>query len=137
MPFIIFKTDMADNYLETKMEQYRRGACGKSTRRPAGLRVVVAGPDEAAVLRAAAAHASAGHRVAVIAAPAGTPHTVRAYPLSMPAEEALRRILHDWHEVDLLILAGPAPSVADALHRLRMSIPEPLRSPGFRMEQIG
>lgn len=126
---------MADNYLETKMQQYRSGV-RPARRRLAGHRVVVAGSDSAAVLAEAARHAAAGCRVAVLAAPAGTPSTVRAYPASMPAAEALRRIIHDWHDVDLLVLCGDAPGVAEEMERQRSAIPLPIRSTAFRIERI-
>lgn len=126
---------MADNYLETKMEQYRSGV-RPVRRRCSGQRVVVAGSDSAAVLAEAARHAAAGCRTAVLAAPAGTPSTVRAYPASMPAAEALRRIIHDWHDVDLLVLCSDAPGVAEELERQRSAIPIPIRSTAFRIDRI-
>lgn len=127
---------MADNYLETKMEQYRSGV-RPVRRRSAGQRVVVAGSDSVAVLAEAARHAAAGCRTAVLAAPTGTPSTVRAYPASMPAAEALRRIIHDWHDVDLLVLCGDAPGVEDELAAQRSAIPAPIRSAAFRVVIIG
>ncbi|MBP3638344.1 MAG: hypothetical protein J6J20_00495 [Muribaculaceae bacterium] len=72
----------------------------------------------------------------MLAAPAGTPSTVRAYPASMPAAEALRRIIHDWHDVDLLVLCGDAPGVEDELAAQRCAIPLPIRSAAFRIEHI-
>lgn len=127
---------MADNYLENKMEQYRRGSTPQQRRKRRGRRVVIAGDNAAAVLAEAARYAAEGCRVAVLSAPEGTPTTVRAYPPSLGPAEALRRILHDWHEVDLLVLAGRAPGVADELAAQRALIPEALRSAAFAIREL-
>lgn len=127
---------MADNYLENKMEQYRRGGAARETVRRRGRRVVVAGDDARLVLAEAARYAAEGCRVAVLAAPEGTPASVRAYPEALGTAVSLRRILHDWHEVDLLVVAGRAEGVAAELASQRALIPEALRSPQFAIIEL-
>ncbi|MDE6498617.1 MAG: hypothetical protein K2L21_08155, partial [Muribaculaceae bacterium] len=138
---------MADNYLENKMEEYRAGrnrpaAAARAPRgcidlRLARARVLVAGDLAPVVETCARVFAAAGARTAVIAA-GGDCGTARCYDPAMPVAGVVAALIHDWHEIDLLVIAGSdTPGVASALDAARSAIPAPLRAPSFTRINIG
>ncbi|MDE6285691.1 MAG: hypothetical protein K2L99_01695, partial [Muribaculaceae bacterium] len=105
---------MADNYLENKMEAYRAGlnrpaAPARTPRgsldlRLARARVLVVGDLAPVVEACAGAFAAAGARTAAIAA-GGDCGTARCYDPAMPVAEVVAALIHDWHEIDVLVIA--------------------------------
>ena len=129
---------MADNYLENKMaEHIARQKTAGSPRRAAApragtlqlpfppRRVLVAGPRADIALACARTFRAAGCRTAMLSARAPV-EGVRCYA-GTPAE-ALAALMHDWHEIDVLVLAGPHPEAEAALRAARAALPEPLRA---------
>lgn len=127
---------MADNYLENKMAEHMARRCGVA--RPAAgprrgvlqlpfapRRVLVAGGRADIAAACAEAFRTAGCRTAMLtdAAPA---EGVRCY--GGPAAEAITALMHDWHEIDVLVLAGDAPEAEEALRAAREALPPALRA---------
>lgn len=126
---------MADNYLENKMAEHlaRRNGGVRPAAGPrhgvlqlpyAPRRVLVAGADEAIAAACARRFRDAGCRVARLGGEAT--EGVRCY--GCDAAQAIAALMHDWHEIDLLVLAGAAPEAEEALRVAREAIPAPLRS---------
>lgn len=140
---------MADNYLEKKMAEHMAGGPRRTSRAtPAGtrpgelrlgvgcLRVLVCGDSTAVADAVAATLAGAGCRVAAIGLPAA-PAAVRSYPAGTGVAAVAAALVHDWHEIDLLVVAGSAPDAAEAVAAAREAIPAPLRNPAARTISIG
>lgn len=131
---------MADNYLENKMEEYRAGkraaAPARSARgcldpRLSRARVLVAGDMAPVVEACAAAFAAAGARTAALARP-GACGTARCYDPATPPAAVAAALVHDWLEIDVLVIAGHDTSgVAAAVAQAREAIPAALRAPAF------
>ena len=122
---------MADNYLENKMAEHmagrrtvRRTVAGPVKFNP--LRVLVAGCMLDIAEAVAESFIAAGCRVACLSdiQVAGA----RCFSSQTGCREAIGRLMHDWHEIDLLILTGDAPGVADALAEARRALPPALRA---------
>ena len=118
---------MADNYLENKMAEHlaRRNGGVRPAAGPrhgvlqlpyAPRRVLVAGADEAVAAACARRFRDAGEAT----------EGVRCY--GCDAAQAIAALMHDWHEIDLLVLAGAAPEAEEALRAAREAIPAPLRT---------
>lgn len=140
---------MADNYLEKKMAEHMAGGPRRTSRAtPAGarpgelrlgvgcLRVLVCGDSTAVAGAVAETLAGAGCRVAAIGLP-HAPASVRSYPAGTEAGVAAAALVHDWHEIDLLVVAGSAPGAAEDVEAARAAIPAPLRNPAARTLTIG
>lgn len=131
---------MADNYLENKMEEYRAGkrpaAVARTPRgsldlRLSRTRVLVAGDLIPVVEACARAFAAAGARTAAIAAP-GACGTARCYPCATPAADVVSALIHDWLEIDLLVIAGiDKAGVALTVAAAREAISAALRAQSF------
>lgn len=130
---------MADNYLENKMAEHMARRNGGAARRTTGQRtgvlqlsfaprrVLVAGPRRDLATECAEAFRAAGCRTAMLT-DAGSPAVegVRCY--GGTAAEAIAALMHDWHEIDVLVLAGDDAEAEEALRTARAAIPEPLRA---------
>jgi len=129
---------MADNYLENKMAEHMAGNSRTAARRASSggrqgfleikfppRRVLIAGNMNIAMTAAATALVNAGCRVAMLG---GTVAGARCFPADTGADSAISRLFHDWHEIDVLIIAGDAPGVAEALKQTRLALPAPLRA---------
>ncbi len=131
---------MADNYLENKMEEYRAGKRATTPARSARgcldlrlsrARVLVAGDMAPVVEASAAAFAAAGARTAALARP-GACGTARCYDPATPPAAVAAALVHDWLEIDVLVIAGHDTSgVAAAVAEAREAIPAALRAPAF------
>lgn len=134
---------MADNYLENRMAEHMAGGRNNRSRtahpssaalRLGRRRVLVAGTSPAAGT-IAAEFATAGCPAALL----GGGHAVgaRCFPPDADPAAAIDTLIHDWHEIDILILAGEAQGIERTLHERRHLIPEPLRSTFRRTIAIG
>ncbi|MBJ2183909.1 MAG: hypothetical protein JFR38_05265 [Muribaculaceae bacterium] len=134
---------MADNYLENKMAEHmaRKGSGNTRCRShaPSGprlglCRVLIAGDIDPVISAVAQTLSAAGARVALIGSPI---EGIRSYPAAQGAAAAVRHLFHDWHEVDILIVAGHDSSgAAGAIEAARTEIPEVLRSQRARTISI-
>lgn len=137
---------MADNYLENKMEEYRAGkraaaapraARGMLDLRLSRARVLVAGDLAPVVEACARAFAAAGARTAAFGCP-GRCGTARCYDAACAPADAVAALVHDWLEIDVLVIAGSdVAGVAAAVEAARAAIPEALRGPSFTRINIG
>lgn len=130
---------MADNYLENKMAEHMAGK--RVVRRPAPgpirfspLRVLVAGCRHDVAAAVARRLLEAGCRTAC-AGGAAVPGA-RCFPADMAAEAVVEQLMHLWHGVDMLVLAGDAPDTLAALQRARAALPAPLRGADPRIVAI-
>lgn len=133
---------MADNYLERKMEEHlarksgrvQRSAAGSVDIRLAGRRIIVAGCMHELAARVAALLARAGGRVALVGACAEGARCINA---GADIAAAMLRIVHDWHEVDVLLTVGEDAEVVATLEQARATIPEALRSAHLQRVSVG
>lgn len=123
---------MADNYLENKMEEYRRGktATGKYSRRPAqgylalkmaGLRALLAGPVTSQADACVRKLVVSGCKVAFFDQRQGNEYAQKTGALFLPSQnltEAFSQTLERWEKVDILLLTDYVePEIVDAFRR--------------------